>query len=420
MSLRAKILWLFAVFAVVPILTAGVVDYIVSAGVIRELVLVRNEAVTGTVTGAEVGTGVADELAAAYDSGRAKRLLFMVAVMLLTSLAFSLLINRVMRSLGELTAAADAIGRGDFTPWLPPPGEDEVGRLSFAIGSMVERIGQMLRQVEQSRQLAVVGEFASYLAHEIRNPLSSLKLNLQGAVRDFRAGQLDGHLPQVLETCVQEINRLDRVVHTILRLGRVESGARAPCSVHGVIDEAVNLIGMQLSRRGISVEVRQRALADRVLASSEQLKGVLLNLLLNATDAMPLGGRIRIWTRNELARDDRPAVRIHIADDGPGIPPEQRDRIFDPFFTTKRDGTGIGLSLALRTLRHHGGDLTYEKSSEIESGAEFIITLPLLDAAADDGVAGSVAAVMAPERGGYGWNAVSTSTTDLHDGVIHS
>jgi two-component system sensor histidine kinase AtoS len=170
MSLRTKILWLFAIFAVVPILTVGVVDYLVSTRAIHEVMRQRAELEIVPAAGATL----ADELAVVYEAGRVSRLLFVVIVVLITSVAFSILINRVMRSLGELTAAADAIGRGDFTPWLPPPGGAEVGRLSFAIGSMMEKIGQMLRQVEQNRQLAVVGEFASYLAHEIRYPLSSL------------------------------------------------------------------------------------------------------------------------------------------------------------------------------------------------------------------------------------------------------
>jgi signal transduction histidine kinase len=371
MSLRAKILWLFAVFAVIPILTVGVMDYIAYIGANRALVHQRVELVAGTA--------VADEFVIAADNERVRRLLFIVAVVLLTSLAFSILINRVMRSLGELTVAAEEIGRGDFSPWLPPPGEDEVGRLSLALAAMGEKIRDMLRQVEQGRQLAVVGEFASYLAHEIRNPLSSLKLNLQGVARGVRAGEVGAQLPEVLETCVREINRLDRVVQTILRLGHTESANRAPCSVHSVIDEAVELVRLQFTRRGVRVELYNEAAAHQVLASSEQLKGVLLNLFLNAADAMPEGGLLRVRTRNGVARDLQPAVMIHVVDEGAGISPELRDRIFDPFFTTKRDGSGIGLPLALRSLRHYGGDLAYDKASEIERGAAFVITLPLLD-----------------------------------------
>jgi signal transduction histidine kinase len=321
----------------------------------------------------------AEEFVVAYGRSRTSYLLFILTVVGATSLAFSLLISRVMRSLARLTSAAEVIGRGDFTPWLPPPGGDEVGKLSFAIGSMVERIGEMLRQVEQSRQMAALGEFSAYLAHEIRNPLSSLKLNLQGAAREVRAGRITEQLSEVIESCVQEINRLDRVVHTILRLGRPEPGARTPCAVHDVVDDAVNLLAMQLQRRNIRVEVRRQAFADQVLASGEQLKGVLLNLFLNAADAMPKGGRLRVWTHNTTGRDGHPAIRVHVADDGAGVPPSLRERIFDPFFTTKRDGSGIGLSLALRTIRHHGGDLGYAKSSEMEPGAEFVITLPLLE-----------------------------------------
>jgi signal transduction histidine kinase len=327
---------------------------------------------------------MADDLVIAKDNERLRHLLFQVAIILVTSLAFSGLLKRVMRSLGELTAAADQIGRGVFTPWLPPPGEDEIGRLSLAISGMGEQIREMLRQVEQGRQLAVIGEFASYLAHEIRNPLSSLKLNLQGVARGVRAGALEPHLPQLLDTCILEINRLDRVVQTILHLGHKDSSSPAPCSVHRVIAEVVELVRLQFTRRRITVEVYDLATADEVLASSEQLKGVFLNLFLNAADAMPDGGRLQVATEDALTRGHEPGIAIHVIDEGQGIPPELRDTIFDPFFTTKHDGSGLGLPLSLRSIRHFGGDLRCERSSEMERGAAFVITFPLLVPKVDD------------------------------------
>lgn len=377
MSLRAKILWLFAVFAVIPIMTVGVMDYVMYRSAYRADFQQRMEEA--------VGSAVADDFVLAKDNERLRHLLFQVAIVLLTSLAFSGLLKRVMRSLGELTTAADQIGRGDFTPWLPPPGEDEIGRLALAIGSMGVQIREMLRQVEQGRQLAVIGEFASYLAHEIRNPLSSLKLNLQGVARGVRAGALEPHLPQLLDTCIQEINRLDRVVQTILRLGHKDSSTRAPCSVHRVIADVVELVRLQFTRRRVDVEVYDLATADEVLASSEQLKGVFLNLFLNAADAMPDGGLLRVSTENAPTRESEPGIEIHVVDEGPGIPPELRDTIFDPFFTTKHDGSGLGLPLSLRSIRHFGGDLRYEKSSEMDRGAAFVITLPIAIHAIDTG-----------------------------------
>jgi signal transduction histidine kinase len=145
----------------------------------------------------------------------------------------------------------------------------------------------------------------------------------------------------------------------------------------------MELLGMQLNRNGIELEIRREAFADRVMASSEQLKGVLINLFLNAADAMPRGGVLRIWTHNDAVLADRPGIKLHLADNGAGISPELRDRIFDPFFTTKRDGSGIGLPLALHTLRLYGGDLVYEKRSEIEPGTEFIVSLPLMEFSED-------------------------------------
>lgn len=356
MSLRAKILILFAMFAVLPVLAIAVVDHLHSIHVLREL-----------------GRGPV----ASHGPARARFLLFTVSIVLATSLAFSLVISRIMRSLEQLIAAAEEIGRGDFRPWLPPPGDDEVGRLSLAIGRMVEKLGEMLREVEESRQMAAVGELASYLAHEIRNPLSSIKLNLQGLAREARTGSISDEFPDVIETCILEIKRLDRVVHAVLRLGQPDRGTRVPCSIHDLIDDAIILMSPDFDRRNVRVEVRRQAFYDRILASNGQLKGVLLNLFLNAAEAMPNGGRIRVWSRNAEGADGRPTICVHIADDGAGIPGDLRERIFQPFFTTKKEGTGIGLPLALRTLREHGGSLAYEKSSELEPGAEFVIRLPL-------------------------------------------
>jgi signal transduction histidine kinase len=319
--------------------------------------------------------------------------LFVLLVAFSTALAFSLLINRFMRSLEELSAAADRIGEGELSPWLPPPGEDEVGRLSLAIGRMADRIRRMMRQIDRNSRMAVIGELASHLAHEIRNPLSSIKLNLQSLAREVDRGDLPEDTAGEIEICLREVGRLERVVSSVLQLGRSRPPEiTAAGSLHTVVQEAVELVGPELTRHGVTVETRLDA-RDTVSADMGQLKGVFLNLFLNAADAMPNGGTLRVWSVN--SDSSGPVVEVHVADDGSGIPPAVRDRIFEPFFTTKPDGSGIGLSVALRTVEDHGGRLYFDMHSELDTGTEFVVELPLSQD--DDGSEPEEA--QAPSRG---------------------
>jgi signal transduction histidine kinase len=306
--------------------------------------------------------------------------------------AFVILIGDLLRSLDVLSSAAVRIGQGDFSPWLPPPTHDEVGRLSFAIGTMATRLEQVMRQNARTRQMAAIGELASHVSHEIRNPLSSIKLNLQSVEREMRGGAVPTDLPDVLQLCLREIHRLDGTVQGVLRLAGSREPHLGPCSLHALLEDAMQTVGPQLEERAIHVATALDAPRNVVRADSAQLRGVLLNLLLNARDAMPDGGRLTIWT--EMVEDSTHTrmIRVHIADEGPGVPPEDRDRIFQPFFTTKSTGSGIGLPLASRTIEAHGGRLYLERRSELERGAEFVFELPLgesTDASPQQGLGGS-------------------------------
>ncbi|MGH7575053.1 MAG: ATP-binding protein [Longimicrobiales bacterium] len=324
--------------------------------------------------------------------GRA-RLLWLVVVMILALAmagGFAVLITHVMRSLDEVSTAASRIGEGDFTPWLPPPGDDEVGKLTLAIGAMVARIREMMGQLERSRQMAVVGELASHLSHEIRNPLSSIRLNLQSVEREASLGTVPADLPVVLQLCLREISRLDRVVNNVLRLGRTKPGPVRRCSLHTLIEESLEIVQPQLGHRGVRIERRLEAVADEVAADGEQLSGALLNLYLNAADAMPDGGTLRVWTERVHGADAdgvEAVIRVHICDEGPGISPELREQIFRPFYTTKPYGSGIGLPLALQAAEAHRGRLYLERRSELERGAEFVLELPLAPGSSGAGAA---------------------------------
>jgi signal transduction histidine kinase len=313
---------------------------------------------------------------APFSDARLTALLVVMALALVSGGAFVILIGYLRRSLDALTSAAVRIGQGDFAPWLPPPGEDEVGRLSLAIGAMAGRLREMIHQNARSRQMAAIGELASYVSHEIRNPLSSIKLNLQSVDRELRLGSVPADLPSVLLLCLKEVHRLDGTVQAVLRLAGARPPEFEPCRVSALLDEGLAAASPQLAERGIDVRIQYGAADEMILADPAQLRGVVLNLLSNAVQAMPEGGRVRVWTITSLGVRG-PTIRIHIADDGSGVSPELRDRIFQPFFTTRVNGSGIGLPLALRTVEAHGGRLWLETRSELERGAEFVIQLPL-------------------------------------------
>ena len=291
--------------------------------------------------------------------------------------AYTLLTRRATRSLVALTRAADRVGTGDLDPELPEPGGDEVGRLTRAFRVMVDRVRESMRQMEASRQMAAVGQFASQISHEIRNPLTSMNLNLQGLRRDVEAGRIPQESARPVELCLKEVQRLDRVVGGVLSLARPPSGERRRCSIHEVLRHVLDVVDEQLSRRKMEVRMDLRAADDIVLGDPEALESLFLNLCLNAIEAMSDGGQLQVASEALAGSESRASmIRVRVADTGPGIPSHLREEIFQPFFSTKKDGTGLGLSLAARIAENHNGALTLVESGT-GGGAEFALELPL-------------------------------------------
>jgi len=320
-----------------------------------------------------VASGSMAEFAAPFTRMRTRTLALVLVVTAIIVAAFTLLTRRETRSLVALTAAADQVGSGNFTPTLPPA-VGEVGRLTHAFALMVTKVRETLKQIEASRHMAVVGQFAAQVSHEIRNPLTSVKLNLQVVERDVRDGHIPPESARPIEIALHEIDRLEQVVSGVLSLGRPRSTARASTSVHAVVNEALELMAAQLHEQRIDVHRDYTADHDVVLANAEELKAVFLNLLLNGAEAMPEGGTLHVVT-TQFGEPGR--LEIRVADDGSGIPDTARQEIFRPFYSTKETGTGLGLSLALRTVEEHGGSLTVAASPANGRGAEFVVTLPL-------------------------------------------
>jgi signal transduction histidine kinase len=318
-----------------------------------------------------VVSGAVKEFAAPFTAVRRWTLLLFLLVALGATLLFSQLLRRTTRSLEELTTATAVVGRGDFTPALPPAGRDEVGKLTASFGTMVSKIREMVSQIESSRQMAVLGQFAAHLSHEIRNPLTSIKLNLQKLEREGREGRLPESAGRPLEISLREVARLDRVVRGVLDLARLRPRETLICSLHRLAGETLDVVAGQAEGQGVRVEREFEARADEVQVDPSQIKGALLNLVLNALDAMSNGGTLRVVTALNHGR-----IRLAVSDTGAGIPATARAEVFRPFFTTKSAGTGLGLPLAKRAIEDNGGTLALAPE-RTEPGTEFVIEIPL-------------------------------------------
>jgi signal transduction histidine kinase len=308
-------------------------------------------------------------------------LLYWIIVLTLgasTALAFSILISRYTQSLSRLAQAAQEIGLGELDPWLPLPSPGELGQLTQAFSHMLERIRRMMDQVSQSGRLAVIGQLSAYLAHEIRNPLSSIKLNQQRILRWIEAGRLPEYCRGPTEISLREVERLNASVTGVLQLSRASDVPREVVQLRPLLEEVVDLLHSRFRRKGVEIVLEPDPLADRILARPGQIKSVALNLMVNALDAQPDGGRLMILS--SLCRDPNdggPAVSILFQDDGPGIPGAIRNRIFEPFFTTKPGGAGIGLAMAKQAVEENGGRIDLLDTLSEGSGAAFVVVFPL-------------------------------------------
>jgi signal transduction histidine kinase len=327
-----------------------------------------------------LATASVDEFAAPFLRQRVLDLGLLLLVVVAVSAGFFLLLRRATRPLDQLSAAAVGVGRGDMFPNLPAARDDEIGDLTRAFGDMAVRVREMLAQVEASRQTAALGRFALELAHEIRNPLTSVKLNLQSLEREAREGRIAEHSRVAVDMALREIRRIDQALRTALRVGRPTAAAH-PYDVRTVLEEALALLRPEADAHQVEIEYQWDGGSGAALGDGEAVRGVFVNLLLNAIQAVAgasANGRgrvVRVHTRAARLAHDTPAVEVRFLDSGPGIAPEHRDRIFHPFFTTKEHGTGLGLSVAVHAVQALGGTLL--SGAPGDAGAEFIVVLPV-------------------------------------------
>jgi two-component system, NtrC family, sensor histidine kinase HydH len=245
--------------------------------------------------------------------------------------------------------------------------EDGVFLGSVILFRDMTEMRRLKQDLARSQRLASLGSLAAGVAHEIRNPLSSIK-GFATYFRERYSGNSDDR--ETAETMISEVDRLNRVITQLLEFARPLTMKRAPTSIQTVIRHALKTLEGQAREKGVVIETDLQASIGEIPLDADRMSQVLLNLVLNAIAATDAGGKIRV----SLTRHDDRMIRIAITDTGTGIRQEDLSRVFDPYFTTKPSGTGLGLPIVQKIVEAHGGAIGLE--SAVEKGTTATILLP--------------------------------------------
>lgn len=255
--------------------------------------------------------------------------------------------------------------------------------IAAQVGVVIEN-SRVYQQMKERDRLAVLGQMAAGLAHEIRNPLGAIKGAAQLLAEPApEAREPDPQSREFIGIILEEVERLDRVVGSVLDLARANQGAQVPTDVNAILRRTLHVLSTERSNEDLTVEVNLDGNLPRAAIDPEKLRQVLMNLYRNAAQAMKGRGKITVSTRVRFGRGttrsgtssvEEPFVELTVADNGPGISQKVLENIFLPFFTTKEKGTGLGLAISQRIVQGAGGRI--EVRSYEGKGSTFAVILP--------------------------------------------
>ena len=322
-----------------------------------------------------------DEVDAGMRSSRMRLMIFAVIAVAAISLMIYMLIQKiVLTPVSQIVAATHRVAGGDLNYAVTLRNTDEIGELASSFNKMVSTLAETQRQLYQSDKLASVGRLAAGVAHEINNPLTGVLTNSTYVLKRL---QDRSDIRDELEVIVRETKRCREIVKGLLDFARQSKPEKRPCDPNEVVGRAVRFLHQQFALHGIEVVENLQASLPPVNADISQMQQVLVNLLLNADDAIGEGGG-RITVGTSLAAPDggqggaiagKKSIKITVSDSGCGIEPENLSKIFDPFFTTKgQKGNGLGLAMVWGIIDKHDGKVSV--ASERGKGTTFTILLP--------------------------------------------
>jgi len=306
-----------------------------------------------------------------------RNLVVALVALLLAFIASSYLLHLLNQPLRTLSAAATKVAGGDLALRLPElRRNDEVARLNTAFNSMVERLAERRNLQDRLRQLerqSLVSEMAASLAHEIRNPLNLINLTAGHLEGSFTPAdpQKRADFEELMKSLQGEVQHLNGVVHHFLSASRPGRMRQEVFSLGDLVEEARVLLRPQFITKNVEL-ISSVPPSLQVVADKEQIRLLLLNLLLNAIEAVPEGSRVEVEAR--AVEEEKTWVDLNVLDNGPGMDPDDLERVFDAYFTRKETGVGLGLALVRRIAEEHGGSV--RALNRPEGGANFEVRLP--------------------------------------------
>jgi signal transduction histidine kinase len=274
----------------------------------------------------------------------------------------SVRLRDVHAHLGREIGSLDVISEGDLSLL-----DRQVDRIIGRVKEILEELDRQRKEVLRAEHLAAVGQLAAGVAHEIRNPLTGIKMLVDVAREEGPAPALTSEDLDVIHT---EVARIERKVQSLLDYARPPAPQRRPVDLREAVQQALRLIHTRLGQQGVQLSALLPSEPVTYPIDADQFAGVLVNLFLNALDAMPQGGRLTV----ALEAGEGQGITVSVSDTGAGVAPSMQERLFMPFASNKPTGTGLGLHTSRRVVEQHGGRLL--ASNLREGGACFRIELP--------------------------------------------
>ena len=299
-----------------------------------------------------------------------------LVIVLIAALLGVIVSRRITRPLEDLSRAVGKVAKGDFDVNVDINSRDEIGELSDSFNDMAGELKERESSLQnaqhalvQSEKMAAVGTLSAGLAHEVKNPLSAVLGYAQLSKRKLDQPEaLAKHL-DIIET---ETRRCNEIISNLMQFSRQEKGDHSEISVNDVVEKSMKIVDHQLSLKNVRIESKLAADVPLIFGNANQLQQVLMNLMINAQQAIGEdGGTVDLETQVKGQ-----SVLITVSDTGPGMDDDVAKKIFEPFFTTKPagTGTGLGLSVTYGIIKDHGGDISVHRASS--GGAKFVIKLP--------------------------------------------
>lgn len=279
--------------------------------------------------------------------------------------------QRIVRSLRKIENLAKTISLGNFSTIEGEMPADEFGSLMTAINSMSRELRNREEELIQSKKLASLGILTAGVAHELTNPLNNISMIAQNYIEYYDVLSREKKI-ELMNTVDEEAKRIEEIVKNLLDFSKPKEGNFTETDINETIQKALPLVQNMLDISNIDLKLSLELGVPRVLIDEHQMQQVLVNLIVNAVQAMASGGALYVSTSADAVAD---SVKVKIRDTGKGIPAEYLPHIFDPFFSTKGvAGTGLGLSVSYGIVKNHKGNIKVE--SEVGVGTTFTIELP--------------------------------------------